>query len=859
MEVFRKISTKNLNKFLIMKNPIRKNNMTKIRIVLIILLMYPFSTIVNCQSLDSVVFKEALAIKLEHPTEKRVISPDAVVASIITGKWESPKENEQIKYDDKILGTWKSLHSDENGWFKNDSLVNTYLYFQYKSDKDQIVLLEAMGNTVAYVNGLAHSGNLYRYQDSFEPWEPRFDYSLIPVKIHKGNNELVLDCRRGYFKLKFQTNKSGLLFDDKDLTAPDIIVNQPSNATGAVAVINATENYYSNLLVKTWADGSEPAYSNANPIYPLSIFKTAFNIKVPAIQSTGNIKLNIQLVKKENDKEEVLSSSTLDLRVLSANDTHKETFISNMDGSVQYYAVNPPENLKTKPALFLSLHGAGVEAINQATSYYHKNWGYIVCPTNRRPYGYNWENWGRQDALEVLNIAKKEFNIDENRVYLTGHSMGGHGTWHLGINYPDQFAAVGPSAGWISIWSYRIKGMSDSSNVDKMLVRSTKPSDTYAFTTNLKQNGIYIIQGDADDNVPPAQANSIVENLSKFHKDFIYYVQPGAGHWWDVSDEPGADCVDWKPMFDFFSHHSVPGKDRVEMIDFVTANPAISSKNNWIEIINQTEQQKLSKISIQLQPGKREFVGTTSNVQILAIDATVLPEGKPVTVSLDNQVISEIKYPENGKLIFQNDEGKWKEIDRISEINKYPARCGNFREAFNHKVLFVYGTHGSKEENKWAFEKTRLDAEKIWYQGNGAIEIIKDSDFELLKYKDRSVVLFGNSKTNSAWNLLLNDSPVQVDGKGIKVGNKEFKGKDYACLMIRPRSDSKFASVAAVSGTGIEGMKMVNLAPYFDQYVSLPDIVIYNSDILQSDESGVKFTGYFGNDWSIDKGEFVNQ
>jgi len=46
-----------------------------------------------------------------------------------------------------------------------------------------------------------------------------------------------------------------------------------------------------------------------------------------------------------------------------------------LDGSVQYYAVNPPIDLKGKPALFLSLHGAGVEAINQANAYYHKDWG----------------------------------------------------------------------------------------------------------------------------------------------------------------------------------------------------------------------------------------------------------------------------------------------------------------------------------------------------------------------------------------------------------------------------------------------------------------------------------------------------
>jgi hypothetical protein len=66
------------------------------------------------------------------------------------------------------------------------------------------------------------------------------------------------------------------------------------------------------------------------------------------------------------------------------------------------------------------LHGAGVEAINQALSYSHKNWGYIICPTNRRSYGFNWENWGRIDALEVLDITEKEFNAAKERIVLIG-------------------------------------------------------------------------------------------------------------------------------------------------------------------------------------------------------------------------------------------------------------------------------------------------------------------------------------------------------------------------------------------------------------------------------------------------------
>jgi|TARA_B100000519_G_scaffold31327_1_gene21784 pimeloyl-ACP methyl ester carboxylesterase len=45
-----------------------------------------------------------------------------------------------------------------------------------------------------------------------------------------------------------------------------------------------------------------------------------------------------------------------------------------------------------------------------------------------------------------LELAQKEFNVDPQRTYLMGHSMGGSGTWHLGMKYPEKWAALSPLA-----------------------------------------------------------------------------------------------------------------------------------------------------------------------------------------------------------------------------------------------------------------------------------------------------------------------------------------------------------------------------------------------------------------------------
>ena len=564
-------------------------------------------------------------------------------------------------------------------------------------------------------------------------------------------------------------------------------------------------------------------------------------------------------------KYKLFDTVTIPLRIVDISDNRKETFFSKIDGSVQYYGINPATDTSNHnpKALFLSLHGASVEAINQSGSYYPKTWGHIVAPTNRRPYGYNWEEWGRLDAMETMEIVKERYRIDENRVYLTGHSMGGHGVWHIGSMFPDQFAAIGPSAGWISFWTYRFRGQNylDTTEIRKMIRRSTTPSETFMHIDNYKQHGVYILHGSEDDNVYPEQSHMIVDELNKHnHKDFIYHEQKNAGHWWDLSDEPGADCVDWAPMFDFFARHSRPEKERIREIHFTTANPSVSSKNNWLTIDAQLEQLKMSLASIRFDPGTQRFVGITNNVARISFDLDILKMKDSVSIELDSQKVEKFPIAHNQQQIWlENKSGKWKVSSEPPPSMKNSHRYGTLKEVFRNRFVFVYGTQGSNEENKWAFNKARYDAEKFWYQGNGSIDIFADTDFDPSKFPDRSVILYGNRNTNTAWKKLLNDSPVQVGNGFVSIGTKRIGGSQLGCIFIRPRKGTENASVAVISGSGLVGMKLTTRIPYMNPGIGLPDFTLFNSDLVTKGERGILATGFFGLDWSVENGEFVWQ
>jgi predicted peptidase len=60
------------------------------------------------------------------------------------------------------------------------------------------------------------------------------------------------------------------------------------------------------------------------------------------------------------------------------------------------------------------------------------------------------------DVMNVLDIVRKEYKVDPNRIYLIGHSMGGFGTWWLGQKYADTWAAIAPMSGVLPDVDYQI-------------------------------------------------------------------------------------------------------------------------------------------------------------------------------------------------------------------------------------------------------------------------------------------------------------------------------------------------------------------------------------------------------------------
>ena len=763
------------------------------------------------KSPQPIIFHEGLSIS-GVTTPGRVPFPfDSVQDQIVKGTWSMPKEGDSLPAYSGSTSKWRKRAVDKNNSFGN--LPSGYLATSINVGTEVNWVLEATGDSVVYVNGVPRAGDPYGY-----------GYLKVPVRLLNGENTFVFAVGRGGFSAKLTPPRANVQIETGDLTLPDVIVDGPRELwAGVVLVNNSVTNERVSVFARNSA-GNAPMVSVEIPAQ--SFRKVPIKLSVPEGDLGKEQKFEIECAQSK-----LIDKATITLAVKKSNETHKETFISNIDGSVQYYGVNPAQKPSKSNALVLTLHGASVEGIGQASAYGSKDWCTLVAATNRRPYGFDWEDIGRLDALEVLNLAKKEFPHEPDSVHLTGHSMGGHGTWSIGTLYPDLFASIAPSAGWISFWTYAGGYQPEAPTpVDHMLLRAMAGSDTLARVDNTLEEKVYILHGDADDNVPVDEARHMKKVLTSINADFGYHEQPGAGHWW------GSPCVDWPGIFNQIKTSKIEPR---KQINFTTPSPAISSHDEWVTILEQIHAMEPSNVKIGATEGK------TKNVHALLLAKSF------DSLTLDGQNLGKVR---GGAQLF-NTNGAW-HVDRVKDGSKSPELSGPFKNVYQNHFIFVVGTHGTEQENEWAAKRARYDAETFQYRGNGSVDIVADTRYN--PSWQRNVILYGNADTNSAWSVLLKSCPIQVHRGKLTVGEKLLEGSDLGSVFVYPHhARGKWVLVGAISGTGVTGLKTSDRLPIFTSGVAYPDWTVFGVDVLKKGAGGIKGCGFFGNDWSLASGDTV--
>ena len=178
------------------------------------------------------------------------------------------------------------------------------------------------------------------------------------------------------------------------------------------------------------------------------------------------------------------------------------------EGELMNYEVYTPDTQEKNLPMIVFLHGAGERGWNIDHLAKHgipmmmKNGAEIpavvLCP--QCPANCVWDNIPF-DVMALIEKIAAEYEVDSDRISITGGSMGGFGTWYTAMAYPDMFAALAPCCGG---------GMAWGANVLKM--------------------PIWTFHGLEDKVVSPNHTLEMIEKLKSTNPRFKYDLYEGVGH-----------------------------------------------------------------------------------------------------------------------------------------------------------------------------------------------------------------------------------------------------------------------------------------------------------------------------------------
>lgn len=791
-------------------------------------------------------FKEALLLPRVGDYTRGALHRDPVEAALAEGGWRTPQAGDAVEDAYGNQQTWRAVTIDPQQGLLDPSAPGGYALVTLESPTERVVLLAATRHAAVCVNGAWRTGDPYGAGTL-----------RLPIKLRAGANELLFHLAGPGFRGRLIDPSSEHVLLAEDATLPDFIEGLAEPLWGAIPIANCGAEPLEGAEIVCESPAGV-GVAKVPRIEAQSVLKVPMVLRPDSWRfEPTSVRVVLRQAGAAGAPPRELAEATLQVQHAQAGGPQVRTFQSAIDGAVQRYAVAPataPPAEASAVGIVLALHGPG-ESCDQLLKHYEpKRWAHVVCPENRRPHGFDWEDWGARDALEALDAAQKALGGDPNRVCLTGHSMGGHGAWHLAATYPDRFAATAPSGGWISFKAYGGSlGLPEQTPIESMLERAASPSETLRLVRNLAPLRVFVLHGEQDQTTPVAQSRYMRSRLAEFHGDFTYREQAGAGAWW------GPASCDNPELMSMLESARRPATPSVDAVDFITLDPGRSSTMHWLSIERQIRQLEPTRVSLRRLRDERLFVGTTENASALSIGVAGLPPAGPIGVRLDGgqQVVA--RWPGEGGRIWlrRTSSGAWRLADSPRSVEKNPSRCGGFKAAFDRNALLVYGTVGSPEEDQWARDKAIFDSETFWWRGNGALEVIPDTSYSADLARGRNLVLYGSRDSNSVWPRVLSSRQLDVRRGSVRLGLRAEQGEGLGVLAVYPRAGTSNNLVGVVGGAGLSGMRSTGRLRYFFAGAGFPDVLMLGPETLQRGAPGVRAAGYFGPAWTTEPGEIV--
>jgi hypothetical protein len=471
--------------------------------------------------------------------------------------------------------------------------------------------------------------------------------------------------------------------------------------------------------------------------------------------------------------------------------------VSRHDGLVQVWGLYLPPGKRSGAPLALGLHGAG----SSGTDFCRKLLGGIddapgilACPDGYGPSAFL--QAGGAEALDVLEAARALGPADPARIYVTGGSHGGVGTYALALQHPALFAAAAALSGSADLAVFpSIAGKPRAAHEDAWL----RARAWRNWAANARNVAFEVVHG-GKDSLVVAHATAFKDAMDALGLPLVYTVHPDLGH--DVWTRTYAGGAIWK---DFFDAHTKPAAPA----DVWLTTPGPPVRDAWAALERVDESvAPMDFATLRAHAGGGKIVVETKGAGAVRLAP---PASLPGALIVDG-----VTVPRDAPCLWRRG-GTWEPGPAPGPWREGPL------DAVRARPL-SFGVDGVRTLDMAYDDLDRLLAGmSLRYHIYASPDVVPSPELR----KDHSVMLYGNPRHNRLLGEILAGSPIAVDDDGVTVAGVRYAGKDVGVRAILPSPWSARDYVVVSAGPTAAGVRCAVWLPE-----ALPDWAVCTSAAL---------------------------
>jgi predicted esterase len=499
---------------------------------------------------------------------------------------------------------------------------------------------------------------------------------------------------------------------------------------------------------------------------------------------------------------------------------------SPLDGKNRPFGVYVPPSLaegKTYP-LVVVLHGLNGLPMQMVRIFFGQDHPWRRAPWEDRhvadlpsldafvvsPSGFgniSYREFGEADVMHVVEWMKRTYPIDEDRVYVTGLSMGGTGAAAIGLRYADQFAAAAPLCGY---HSYALRN--DMANRELRAWEKALASfwSNVSWAERGKHLPLYVVHGKKDE---PVENSGVL--IDRYHELGypVFAEHPNVGHnVWQQTYE-GFKAYRW------LAQH----KRNREPADVVLTTSSLRYADHaWVHVTELEQHLGWGRVHARVGDGRIEV--QTDGVRAVTLDrpASRLSASTSVTVAIDGK---DLVFPPGVPMAMRREGESWEAGARAEAgLRKRRALSGPIRDAFLEPLVFVVGTQepGLTDANLHvarALASPPFGVEARW-------PVIADVDVDVSLASTHALFLVGSSQSNAYVARIADRLPLRMEGRQVVMGAHRIEGKELGMLFVYPNPLHPNRYVIVLAAPDAAGTLRALSLPRM-----LPDFVVYDERV----------------------------